>query len=197
VTSMGLVAEKEVFKQSGMDFDTYFKTYADSNDNLRRAMRKAHRINEWKAEGDYSYSMEKFVGEGFLLIGDAARFVDPIFSSGVSIALYSAKFAHEQIRVALETEDFSTETFLPYEQRLRVGVEIWYEFIRLYYKLLPLFTYFIQSKEYRLQTLRLLQGEVFDRTEVPVLDAMRDYIKTVEESENHLFKDQLTDVPVD
>ncbi|HMF48490.1 MAG TPA: hypothetical protein VK603_07600 [Candidatus Saccharimonadales bacterium] len=46
--------------------------------------------------------------------------------------------------------------------RERRGTEIWYEFIRLYYKLLPAFTHFIKSKKHRIEVLRLLQGEVFD-----------------------------------
>jgi 1H-pyrrole-2-carbonyl-[peptidyl-carrier protein] chlorinase len=128
------------------------------------------------------------VGNGYVLIGDAARFVDPIFSSGVSIALYSAKFASECVRAAVEQNDYREAMLLPYETKLRSGTEIWYEFIRLYYKLLPLFTHFIQSDKYRLQILRLLQGEVFDRDEVPVLDEMRRFIEKVESSENHLFK---------
>jgi FADH2 O2-dependent halogenase len=141
--------------------------------------------------------MDTFVGNGFLLIGDAARFVDPIFSSGVSVALYSAKYAFERIEQAFETGDLSEASLKPYEMKLRAGTEIWYEFIRLYYKLLPLFTRFIQSKEHRLEVLQLLQGEVFDRSQVPVLDAMRKYIHTVETTENHLLKGQLSNIPID
>ena len=95
-------------------------------------MSSAVRVNEYKTEGDYSYCMDKFVGPGWILIGDAARFVDPIFSSGVSIALYTAKYGSEVIRKALETGDFSGATFKPYEDKVRAGVGIWYEFIRLY-----------------------------------------------------------------
>jgi FADH2 O2-dependent halogenase len=197
VTSMGVVTEKEVFKQSRMDLDAYFNTHIQTNMNLTRAMRNARRVNDFKIEGDYCYSMTKFVGDGFVLIGDAARFVDPIFSSGVSIALYSAKFAAERIKRAFEINDFGEATFKPYEDRLRNGADIWYEFIRLYYKLLPVFTYFIQSKKYRLQVLQLLQGEVFDRTDVPVLDAMRKFVETVENCESHIFKKQLTDIPIE
>ena len=51
---------------------------------LGRSLGKS--INEFKREGDYSYSMSRFAGPGYLMIGDAARFVDPIFSSGVSVA---------------------------------------------------------------------------------------------------------------
>jgi len=196
ITSIGVVTEREVFRRARMDLETFFDTYVESNRDLSNAMCHARRVNELKVEGDYSYSMENFVGDGFLLIGDAARFVDPIFSSGVSVALYSAKFAAERIQEAFARNDFSAEVFRPYEEKLRVGVEVWYEFICLYYKLLPLFTYFIQSRKYRLQVLRLLQGDVFDRSEVTVLDEMRKFIETVENTENHLFKNQLSNIPI-
>lgn len=197
VTSIGVVAEKDVFKESRLDMEGYFNTYLQTNPNLAHAMRNARRINDFKTEGDYSYSMTNFAGNGYVLVGDAARFVDPIFSSGVSIALYSAKYAAERIRYAFDNNDFSRETFLPFEIKLRKGVDIWYEFIRLYYKLLPLFTYFIRSKQHRLQVLQLLQGEVYDRSEVTVLAEMRKFIETVENSDDHLFKDRLTDIPID
>jgi FADH2 O2-dependent halogenase len=197
ITSMGIVAEKKVFREASLGTEAYFQKYVDSNPGLVKAMRNAKRINEFKKEGDYSYSLKKFCGNGHVMIGDAARFVDPIFSSGVSIALYSAKYAAERIKLAFETGDFSEAMLVPYEQKVRAGVGIWYEFIRLYYKLLPLFTHFIQSKEHRLEVLRLLQGEVYDRKDVPVLDAMRRYIRKVEESPDHLFKKHLSDIPID
>jgi hypothetical protein len=55
----------------------------------------------------------------------------------------------------------------------------------------------MQSKKYREQVHRLLQGEVYDRKEVPVLEAMRQYIAAAENTEGHLLKGQLTDVPID
>jgi 1H-pyrrole-2-carbonyl-[peptidyl-carrier protein] chlorinase len=197
ITSVGVVAEKEVFKQSKMDVESYFQRHVDLPPDLAHAMRNARRINDFKTEGDYSYSMTKLVGDGFLLVGDAARFVDPIFSSGVSVAAHSAKFAAERIQYALEVGDTSEAILKPYEDKLRRGVDIWYEFIRLYYKLLPLFTIFIQSKEHRLGVLRLLQGEVYDRQEVPVLEAMRKFIAEVEKSERNVFREQLTDIPIE
>jgi len=197
ITSIGIVAEKKVFRQFGGDPAAYFARYVDSNHALAVAMADAVRLNDFKTEGDYSYSMERFVGNGWALIGDAARFVDPIFSSGVSIALYSAKYSSEFVRRAFETGDFSQAFFSEYETKLRGGVNIWYEFIRLYYKLLPLFTHFIRSKTHRIEVLRLLQGEVYDRKEVPVLAAMRNYIEAVEKTDNHLLREKLASIPID
>jgi FADH2 O2-dependent halogenase len=196
ITSMGCVAEKSVLKEFKGDHAAYFDHLVTCNSNLVKAMSPARRVNDFKAEGDYSYSMTQFAGDGYVLVGDAARFVDPIFSSGVSVALYSAKFASEAIIENLEKGDTSEAAFQGYETRLRGGVTIWYEFITLYYKLLPLFTYFIQNKKHRLQVLRLLQGEVFDRDEVPVLDAMREFIAEAEKDDKHAFAKRLTDVPV-
>jgi len=196
ITSVGVVAEREVFQQFKSESERYFDTYVQSNTGLARAMANAVRINEFKTEGDYSYNLDKFCGSGFLMIGDAARFVDPIFSSGVSVAMYSARYGAETILAALESGDFREEAFKPYERTVRAGVDIWYEFIRLYYKLLPLFTLFIQS-EYRVEVLRLLQGEVFNRQEVRVLDVMRRYIAAVEENEKHVFRGQLSDIPIE
>ncbi len=196
ITSIGVVADQNVFRDFSKDQEGFFWKHLNTNPDLARAMKPARQINELKAEGDYSYSLSQFVGPGYLCIGDAARFVDPIFSSGVSVALYSAKYASEQAVKAFAANDFSVEMLRPYETRVRGGVSIWYEFIRLYYKLLPLFTHFIQSKTHRLEVLRLLQGEVYDRSQVPVLDAMRAYIEKVEQSDNHLFRDQLTDIPI-
>ncbi|MGH2536975.1 MAG: NAD(P)/FAD-dependent oxidoreductase [Candidatus Promineifilaceae bacterium] len=197
ITSMGVVAEKDVFTQARMDLESFFHSQIQTNANLADAMQPARRINDFKTEGDYSYIMSRFTGDGYLLIGDAARFVDPIFSSGVSIALYGAKYASKRIQHAFEINDFSAAVFEPFESQIRSGVDIWYEFIRLYYKLLPLFTYFISNREYRLQVLQLLQGEVYNRGEVPVLKAMRDFIDRVENSQSHAFKGKLTDIPLD
>jgi FADH2 O2-dependent halogenase len=194
---VGVVADKKVIREFHSDPKTYFNTHVKDNPDLARAMQNAVRINEFKTEGDYSYSLSKFAGDGFVCIGDAARFVDPIFSSGVSVALYGAKYSSERILKAFEAGDFSEAMLKPFETRMRGGVGIWYEFIRLYYKLLPLFTHFIQSKHHRLEVLRLLQGEVYDRSQVPVLDAMREYIKVVEQSDDHLLRNSLTDIPID
>ena len=195
ITSVGVVAEREVFQQFKSESERYFNTYVQSNQGLARAMADAVRVNEFKTEGDYSYILDKFCGNGFLMVGDAARFVDPIFSSGVSVAMHSARFASQTIQAAMESGDFSEAAFKPYENTLRSGVDIWYEFIRLYYKLLPLFTLFIQS-EYRVEVLRLLQGEVFNREDVRVLNVMRRYIEAVEQNERHVFRGQLSDIPI-
>jgi len=197
VTSIGVVTEREVFQQSRQRKEEFFHEMAAMSPGLAVAMENAKMVDGLHTEADYSYAMSNFVGDGWMLVGDAARFVDPIFSSGISIAAESAKSASQSIVKALDSGDWSREALQPYEDRVKAGVAIWYEFILLYYKLMHLFTYFIDSKEHRIQILQLLQGEVYDREDAPVLDAMRETIRKVEETPGHIWQPHLTDIPID
>ncbi len=197
VTSVGVVAENATFKKMGGRKDDFFHEMVKASPDLVTALADARQVTDFEAEAEYSYYMDRVVGDGWLLIGDAARFVDPIFASGVSIAIYSSKFASEVIIPALEQDDVSAAAFQPYADKLSAGVTIWYDFIRLYYKLQHIFTHFISNDDYRQQLLQLLQGEVFERDEAPVLKAMREVIHTVETTDGHLWKPALTDIPID
>ncbi len=194
-TSIGVVADRSMVRESRGRHGEWFRQMVSTSPDLRRATAGAIQATSFRIEAEYSYSMQRFTGDGFLLIGDAARFVDPIFSSGVSVACHSARFASESLTRALAKGDVIAERLQPYENRLRAGVDIWYEFICLYYRLMHLFTHFITDPDYRLQIVRLLQGDVFDRGSVPVLDRMREVIRTVEETPGHIWKPSLGDTP--
>ena len=199
VTSVGLVADKAAFRSgvASMSDEEFFMQQIQTSPILAKRMKQAKPIRAFVREADYSYSMTQLAGNGFLLVGDAARFVDPIFSSGINIAMESAKFASEHILTALKEEDYSYEHFLPYEQKIKAGVRVWYDFIRLYYKLMHLFPHFTANKQYRQDLLALIQGEVYDPNASKILQEMRRVIKTVESTPNHMWKPLLTDMPID
>ena len=77
------------------------------------------------------------------------------------------------------------------------GQSVWYDFIRLYYKLRPLFTRFIAPKRYRSQMIELIQGEVFDRAEVPVLEEIRKAVRSIEQAESHPWKGLLDPISLE
>ncbi len=138
-----------------------------------------------KEEGDYSYNMKQICGDGYVMIGDAARFVDPIFSSGVSIALNCAKLATRDIIAGLNNGGCARAAFDPYESIVRRGTRNWYEFISLYYRLNVLFTFFVQDKRYRLDVLKLLQGDMYDEDRPKVLMEMARVVADVEKRPSH------------
>ena len=184
ITSFGIVTQKKNFPAK--DKDAFFWQCIESRPELAARLKEAKQVYPLSAEGDYSYSMKHICGDRFVMIGDAARFVDPIFSSGVSVALNSARFASYDIIKAIETNFFSKRAFSNYETVIRRGTKNWYKFITLYYRLNVLFTAFISDPHYRLDIIKLLQGDVYDE-EPAVLNKMEEALKKVENNPNHFW----------
>jgi FADH2 O2-dependent halogenase len=191
ITSVGVVTQKKHFTASKDDLEGFFWECVGSRPELRSALRDSERVRPFKAEGDYSYGMKEITGDKWVLIGDAARFVDPIFSSGVSVALNSARIATKDIIAAAAAGDFTKPRFAEYERTLRRGVSNWYEFISIYYRLNILFTAFVQDPRYRLDVLKMLQGDVYDDDEPRALAAMRKIVTAVESDPDHLWHQHL------
>ena len=187
ITSIGVVTQKKRFRESSGDRDEFFWDFVSSRPELHDALKNSTQVRPFKTEGDYSYAMKQICGDRFVLIGDAARFVDPIFSSGVSVALNSARIASQDIIAAHEAGDYSRERFATYENKLRRAVKYWYEFISIYYRLNVLFTAFVQDPRYRVDVLKMLQGDVYDGEEPKALAAMREVVATVEANPDHLW----------
>jgi halogenation protein CepH len=83
-----------------------------------------------------AYINDRFIGHGFVLVGDAAMFVDPIFASGVTLAIRSGIFAADCILDAFERRDFSEGSLKPYEERFRVPMSRIFRMINNWYELL-------------------------------------------------------------
>lgn len=187
VTSIGVVTQKKHFAKSHQEREEFFWKCIESRPELYDALRKAERVQPFKEEGDYSYAMTQICGDRFMLVGDAARFVDPIFSTGVSIALNSGRIASTDILKALESGDLSKKSFHDYESTLRRGTNNWHNFISVYYRLNILFTQFMNDPRYRLDVLKLLQGDVYDEEEPDVLRVMRETVEEIEKDEEHYW----------
>ncbi|MBP2328676.1 FADH2 O2-dependent halogenase [Kibdelosporangium banguiense] len=187
ITSIGVVSQKQRFRAAKDDLDRFFWESVGSRPELLKALQDAQQVRPLKAEGDYSYAMRQITGDGLVLIGDAARFVDPIFSSGVSVAMNSARLAAKDIIAAHAAGDFRKESFENYAGTLRRGTRIWYDFISMYYRLNVLFTAFIHDPAYRIDVIRMLQGDVYDAEEPEALKAMKEYVAAVEADPTHLW----------
>jgi FADH2 O2-dependent halogenase len=197
ITSVGVVTQKKNFVAAKDSHEQFFWDCIGSRPELHEKLRAAKQLRPLKPEGDYSYVMQRFCGDRFVLVGDAARFVDPIFSSGVSIAMNSARLASRDIVQAFEAGDFSEERFRTFETTMKRGCSNWYRFITLYYRLNVLYTYLLRDERYRLDILRLLQGEVYDEGEIPVLRRMEEIVSEVEQNEKHVWHKLLGSLTAD
>lgn len=82
---------------------------------------------------NFSYRMERYCGPGYVMLGDAGAFLDPVFSSGVFLTMKSAQVASQAIIQSFAVRDFSGRLLHDYERRIRSGQKIFFRFIRGWY----------------------------------------------------------------
>jgi hypothetical protein len=194
-----VVTHRSDFKRASQDPEEFFSSLVERSISFAHAMRGAERVRPWWLEGDYSYRIDRLVGPGWLVIGDALRFIDPIFSTGVDVAAYSALFAFEAVEHVLSGGDESAAWGL-YEKRVSDGVDVWYQFTSLFYRLQNLFTLFAVRDRYREQVVRILQGnpylpESLDRARGMISLMQRSYEQVMRQPANLLRPGALSPPP--
>jgi len=104
MTSIGCVCWPDYLKSRNMPLAEFLQQTLELVPEIRERMKYAQLEGEAQATGNYSYQSKIMSGDGFLLIGDAYAFVDPVFSSGVYLAMQSATRGAELVDQLLETD---------------------------------------------------------------------------------------------
>ncbi|MBW8269735.1 NAD(P)/FAD-dependent oxidoreductase [Caldovatus aquaticus] len=95
VMSVGVVSTPEFFKRRRGSFEDHLRATLAGIPSVARRMARAELISPVTATGNYSYRSRVMRGEGWLMVGDAYAFIDPVFSSGVLLAMASAEMGAE------------------------------------------------------------------------------------------------------
>lgn len=134
ITSVGLVTSASKFRQNGgAPADIFHQTVTESP-RLRQLMGDAQATQPFRVTTDYSYFRRDLASERMLLIGDAAGFFDPIFSSGVYVALYSAKRAVESIAAAqAQKRPLTCRECTAYTRHLKSHARVFERLINVFY----------------------------------------------------------------
>jgi flavin-dependent dehydrogenase len=101
VLSIGVVANTADWKATGLAPEAYFEKAVQSSPYVKERVKPGKREGDFFTASNYSYSSKRFAGDGFLLAGDAAEFLDPIFSTGVILAMRSGERAGREMAEAL------------------------------------------------------------------------------------------------
>jgi flavin-dependent dehydrogenase len=102
VTSIGAVCWPYYLKSRKVSVERFFADTIALAPDLAARLTGAERCTEITATGNYSYTCSNSHGEGFLLIGDAYSFIDPLFSTGVMLATESAALAADRVHQLLD-----------------------------------------------------------------------------------------------
>jgi flavin-dependent dehydrogenase len=130
--SVGVVASAERFKDKPSDLDACLRAFIDETPSLSRVLQNAVWDTPARTIGGYAANVKTLHGKGFALLGNAAEFLDPVFSSGVTIAMRSASMAAAVLHRQLQGEavDWENEFAVPLKRGVdtfRAYVEGWYE----------------------------------------------------------------------
>jgi flavin-dependent dehydrogenase len=124
IVSVGVVAEgKYLSRDSVKEPEQIFKREIEENFWIKDHLSTGAQFGPYYITGEYSYHAKHCASEGLLLAGDAYCFLDPVFSSGLMLALKSGIMAADEIHEAIVTKDFSPARFEKYGASLRQGIE--------------------------------------------------------------------------
>ncbi|HVT58449.1 MAG TPA: NAD(P)/FAD-dependent oxidoreductase [Thermoanaerobaculia bacterium] len=162
--SVGVVGSVEYLVTGrGGDLQRVFDEEVARCPPLQPRLAGARRVMDFLATRDFSYRSRQIAGDGWVLVGDAFGFLDPIYSSGVLLAFSSGEFAADAILGALATGDFSAARLGAFGPRFSAGMDAMRRLVYTFYDPNFRFSKFIRRfPDCRLDLIRVLRGDVFD-----------------------------------
>jgi FADH2-dependent halogenase len=132
-TSVGCVMDQEEFARAKRSPAEIFEQIWRSSSAMRARMIDAKLVNTIQTTSDFSYYNKRLVGPRLLRVGDAAGFMDPIFSAGVYLAMYSGKLAAEVVLKSIASGDDGTARLRFYEARVFRAMKFYWEMVEAFY----------------------------------------------------------------
>jgi flavin-dependent dehydrogenase len=122
--SVGVVAEGKYLTRGGVKSpEAIFRREIEENQWIKQHLARGEQTGSHFLTSEYTHHSRHCAMAGLLLVGDAFAFLDPVFSSGVMLALKSGVLAGDEVHKAIIEQDFSPERFAEYGRFIREGVE--------------------------------------------------------------------------
>ena len=128
--SVGVVGLPERFDETLPAIDT-LQDFIAQDENLQRLLKNATPLQDARVIKGYSADVTKLWGKNFALLGNAGEFLDPVFSSGVTIAMKSASLAAPLVKKQIQGSKVDWES--EYAQPLKFGVDTFRCFVEAWY----------------------------------------------------------------
>src|SRR5438094_163228 len=178
IVSVGVVASYEhLFKnRPGKDLETIYFEEVAACPGLAPRIAKAQRVEPFRAAKEYSYRSRQAAGDGWALVGDAFGFLDPLYSSGVLLALTSGQMAADAITEGLAKGDTSEAQLRKWESDFTRGMDRMRRLVCEFYDGFSFGRFVRKHPHLKGYVTDVLIGDVFkDDVDVlwPLMDEMR------------------------
>jgi len=145
--SVGVVADGKYLTRDGVkDLARIFQREVKQNPWVEEHLACGEQTGPYYITSEFSFHSRFCGSEGLLLVGDAFCFLDPVFSSGLMLALKSGVMAADVVHEALEANDLSPDRFTSYAAQLREGIENMRKLVYAFYD--PNFSFRIITDKY-------------------------------------------------
>lgn len=131
--SVGYVTPIDEYKKSGKSLEELYRSEMEKSDEVKRLTADATQVSAFRNIRDWSYTSRRFHGPGWALVGDAAAFIDPLLSTGVTLAIRGAQGVAEAVDAALRNPEAEERVLGQYETSYRDFLESLLTFIRFFY----------------------------------------------------------------
>jgi flavin-dependent dehydrogenase len=171
VTSIGVVSDHDYLLQGRGGAATVFEDELVKCPGLTRRLIDAELISKLRVAKEFSYTTTQHAGDGWVLVGDAFGFVDPIYSSGVFLALRSAELAADAIVAGLKGNDLSAAQLGGWADDFNAGVHWIRKLVEAFYTDAFSFGAFVRDyPQHRGHLTDMLIGRVFSGRAAAVFD---------------------------
>lgn len=133
IVSVGVVADREYLFRDLMDPDEIFLREVENQPWIKDHCAIGRKMMPAKVTSDYSYRSKHCALDGVVLVGDALAFLDPVFSSGIFLALHSGVHAADAVDAALKAGDYSAGRFADYGRKMCRGIEVMRKLVYTFY----------------------------------------------------------------
>ncbi|WP_146447277.1 NAD(P)/FAD-dependent oxidoreductase [Vibrio cyclitrophicus] len=173
VSSFGVVGEPKFFESYPEDKIAALKQLATEEPGLAEILANAEYPNPAGEIGGYSANVKHLATDKYALLGNAGEFLDPVFSSGVTIAMKSAQFAVECVEKQLNGENVDWER--DYAAPLMVGVNTFRTYVEGWYSGTLQDVIFYQDPNLKIKQMvcSILAGYAWDQTNPYVKESQR------------------------
>ena len=133
-TSIGVVMDTKAFREAKLSSEAALEKFIGDQPLMAERMKKAVRVSPVYSATDYSYRNLQLTGDRWLMVGDAAGFIDPVFSSGVFLAIMSAEKAADTLDEVLSDESKRSRAFKKYSKAINRVMDIYLTFVNAWYE---------------------------------------------------------------
>lgn len=131
--SIGVVMDTETFRAMKLPPEAALEKCIGEQPMVLERMKRAERVAPVYSAGDYSYRNSELTGDRWVLAGDAAGFIDPVFSSGVFLAIMSAEKAADTLDAVLRNPSVKALVFKNYGRRVHRIMDMYLRFVTGWY----------------------------------------------------------------